>query len=84
MRNSARRLRKVMRSRSSERSPRSPKVFAADQRDSTSVSEIFKRITALMLCPEEAADSITAFSSPNQRPTDESISGILAMSLRAK
>ena len=84
MRNSSKRVRKVSRSLSSLRSPRSPRVLAASKRDSTSASEILRRMTALISWLAVLAEFMTASSSPNQRPIEERISGELASSGFAK
>lgn len=73
-------MRKVSRSLSSLRSPRSPRVLAASKRVSTSASEMLSRMTALISWPESLAEAMTASSSPDQRPIEERMRGELASS----
>lgn len=84
MRNSSRRVRKVVMSLSSLRSPRSPMALAAVKRFSTSASETLRRMTALISWPAAAAADMTESSSPNQRPIEERISGNCFRSARLK
>ena len=69
---------------SSARSPRSPVILAASKRFSASASEIFKKMAALISCPEPEATDITWFSSPDQRPIEERMSGYSKRSFRSK
>ena len=84
MRNSCRRVRKISRSLSSWRVPRSPRILAALNRSSTSASLILRSKTALMSWPAPAATDITWSSSPCQRPIDDNMRGYSKRSWRSK
>ena len=77
-------MRKISMVWSSARSPRSSRVLAISKRFSTSASETLRTRAALISWPALAATDMTWFSSPDQRPMEERMSGKLKRSGRSR
>ena len=56
-------------------SPRSPRILAASKRLSASAWEMLRRMAVLISWPDFLATDMTSFSSPDQRPMEERMSG---------
>ena len=69
------RTRKTSKSLSSSRSPRSARTLAAWKRCSTSASEMFRMMAALISWPAPLATEMTWSSSPCHLPIEERTKG---------